>query len=571
MTRRRGALLLGMATVVAAFTGYVALTGGFDSRLAGIPVRSRSWERPGTVAAVLAVAGLFGFPREVGGVVRQLGRSLAAASRMLWRQLPLVAACWTVLAAFAFGTHVAGGADSYGYVSQARLMSRGQLTEYLPPTRGFSWPDVSYTLSPLGYTVGTSRRTIAPTYPPGLPLLMAPFAAAHPWGPFVVVPLCAAALVWLCFRLGCRFGEPLAGRLAAVLIAVSPTFLYQAMQPMSDVPVTAFWIGALVLARSPHRWSAAAAGAAASVAILIRPNLAPLAAFVVAAAATREGTFELRRSLVCAAAIGPGLLVLAGIQYVRYGSALASGYGPMRELFMTSNIVPNLERYPRWLTETHSPAIWLWLLAPIWIARTPPQVRVFAWTTYGFGFAVFAAYLPYSYFRPEEWFYTRFLLPGLPLYLLFTALTMLALSRRFAARMAQPVAIALVLALAGYLAVLSVRAGAFGLRDGELKYPAVGTFVRERLPESAFILAMQHSGSIRYYSGRHTLRWDLLDRASLDRAIQQLRDAGHVVYAAVDSDEDVELRKRFGAVSAATLEAMVPIGNVRGTQLYEFR
>ena len=62
--------------------------------------------------------------------------------------------------------------------------------------------------------------------------------------------------------------------------------------------------------------------------------------------------------------------------------------------------------------EAHSPLIWLWLLAPLWFRRAPARTRTFGWITYGFAAAVFVAYLPYVYFRPDEWSYTRFLLPA---------------------------------------------------------------------------------------------------------------------------------------------------------------
>ena len=45
--RRRGAVLLTLALVAALFALFVALTGGIDTRIGGIAVRSRSWERPG--------------------------------------------------------------------------------------------------------------------------------------------------------------------------------------------------------------------------------------------------------------------------------------------------------------------------------------------------------------------------------------------------------------------------------------------------------------------------------------------------------------------------------------------
>ena len=52
-----------------------------------------------------------------------------------------------------------------------------------------------------------------------------------------------------------------------------------------------------------------------------------------------------------------------------------------------------------------------------------------------------------------------------------------------------------------------------------------------RIPPDAVILAMQHSGSLRYYTGRLILRWDALDPAWLDRAVAFLRDRGIATYA----------------------------------------
>ena len=96
------------------------------------------------------------------------------------------------------------------------------------------------------------------------------------------------------------------------------------------------------------------------------------------------------------------------------------------------------------------------------------------------------------------------------------------------------------------------------------------SFVRERLPESAFVMAMQHSGSIRHYSGRHTLRWDLLDRAALATAISSLRAAGYVPFAVLDRDEDDEFRRRFSQSSSEALERMVLVGSVDQTNVYGF-
>jgi hypothetical protein len=564
MTRPRAFLLLGLATGLGLFAGFVALTGGIDVRLAGVPLRSRSWERPAVLAALAALPAAVGLRRDIASGVRWI---LAAAPRV-HRFVAVAAVCWAGVAAIEFGTFAVGGSDSYGYVSQAELLARGRLVEVVPRNPAFTWPDVPTTLTPLAYKRGRTSGTLAPVYPPGLPLLMAPLAATASGAVFLVVPLCAMAAVLLCWKLGGELGDPLAGAAAALLFSLSPTFLYQAVQPMSDVPVTAFWLGALLIARQPTRWSPVVAGLLVSIAILIRPNLAPLALLV--AAASTVDRIAVRRLAAYAAAMVPGLILLAAIQYVRYGSPLASGYGTFDELFGFGNVGPNLSRYPRWLTETHTPLIWVWLLAPVWLVRAAPGVRRFGWICYGCSVAVIVAYLPYVYFRPEEWFYTRFLLPAIPLMLLLAAGAANHGARRVAPRVGTSLLMLGCLALAGVFAWNARSVGVFRLASAEQKYPAVGAFIRARLPASAFLIAMQHSGSIRYYAGRQTLRWDLLDRASLDRAVVSLRAAGYEPFAVLDPDEDSEFRRRFATASSPTLSRMVPVGAVGRTTVYAF-
>ena len=70
------------------------------------------------------------------------------------RVLVGAAAAWTLVAALAFGTFAIGGADSYGYAGQARLLRHGRLTETIPLKPAFRWPDARATLIPLGFTGG---------------------------------------------------------------------------------------------------------------------------------------------------------------------------------------------------------------------------------------------------------------------------------------------------------------------------------------------------------------------------------------------------------------------------------
>jgi hypothetical protein len=567
--RLRLPVVLGvLAGACAALALAVAAYGGLETRIAGVRVSSRSWERPAAIALVFGVAWLV-------TIRRRLAAGLDRASAALPGQhgplaVAVLAALWAGYASVAFGTFAAGGADSYGYISQADLLSRGQLTERIDIANTFTWPHVPMTLTPLGFTPGPARAEMAPTYPPGLPLLMAPLTRLHANAVFIVVPVCAIAVVLITFALGRVLGQPLAGAGAAALVAMSPTFLFQAIQPMSDVPATAFWLGALLAAARAGSSRAAVAGVLTAAAILIRPNLAPLTVFPLSLLIP-GGRTGLRRAAVFGACVAAGVAVLLFVQNARYGSPLSSGYGKLEDLFAFSNIGPNLKRYPRWLTESHTAFIWLWLAAPVWIRRQEPPTARIAWTAYSFSFAVWAAYLPYVFFQPYEWFYTRFLLPALPVMLLFGVILLAAAAGRLAPGWRPAIVAAALVGLIVFFHNVSDERGILNLRNVERKYPDVGRYVRDHLPADAFVMARQHSGSLRYYSGRRTLRWDVLDSASLDRALAGMRAGGYQPFAVLDADELIEFRDRFEAAKPGSTAGMFPIATLDRTGVYAFR
>ncbi len=568
-TRQRAVPWLLAATLIAAgYAVVIAATGGFNIEVAGVRLRSRSWGRP----ALLAVTGA--------GVLALVVRARLAA---LWTHasragqttrfaaaLAMAATAWTLVAGILFGTYSSGGADSYGYIGQARLLAQGKLTDTVPMSAEYVWPDVEMTLTPLGFRVGRSRGVIAPQYPPGLALLFAPLAAWWETGVYLVVPAFGALLVWLTYRLGRSLGDPAAGAIAAALVSVSPTFLYQLVQPMSDVPAAACWLAALLLGSRSTMSATALSGATCAVAILIRPNLAPLAGLVAVAAIFSNTELRLRRLLLFIGALTPGLIVLGWIQNVRYGSPLASGYGTFSDGFDTRNIIPNLARYPRWLIETHTWFIWLSLAAPVWVLR---RVRrpIVAWTAVALATATWAAYLPYTYFQPHEWFYTRFLLLAIAVMLLFASGVALWLVRRLPERWRLPVTLLLLGVLGGVSLSTARTHRAFDIRAQERKYPLAGEFVRNQLPETAFVLARQHSGSIRYYANRPTLRWDLLAPTHLDQVLAILRAQGYEPFLVVDAGEYESFRQRFLATDQRAVQRLTPLAALGDARVFAFR
>jgi hypothetical protein len=555
-----------LAAACAVLALVVAVQGGLETRIAGVRVSSRSWERPAAAALAFAIAWLVTAQRRLVGVRDRAALAFDRAPLAI----AVVAALWAAYASVACGTFAAGGADSYGYISQAELFARGQLTEPIEIARTFTWPDAPATLQPLGFTMGTTSAELAPTYPPGLPLLMAPLTRVHRNAIFLVVPIGAVALVLITFGLGRALGQPLAGAGAAALVAMSPTFLFQAIQPMSDVPAAACWLGALLAVSRPTTFRAFVAGVLSGLAILIRPNLAPLVAFPLFLLIAERKT-RWRGSVIFLACVAIAVAVLMVIQDARFGSPLASGYGKVEDLFALSNIAPNLARYPRWLTESHTVFIWLWLAAPVWIVRQDRDTARLAWTAYLFSFAVWAAYLPYVFFQPHEWFYTRFLLPAIPVMLSFGLILVSAAAGRLPPAWRPAIVAVAVVALLVFFRGVTTERRILDLRTVERKYPDVGRYVREHLPPTAIVMARQHSGSLRYYAGRRTLRWDLLDRASLDRALSGIRAGGFEPFAVLDRDELDEFRERFESASPGSTSTMIPIAVLDRTGVYGFR
>ena len=158
--------------------------------------------------------------------------------------------------AIRFGTFAVGGSDSNCYVEQAERWAAGTMLEPVQPGFTPDWPDAALSLTPTGFV--PSRRVegaIAPICPAGLSLMMAvPRALGAPRSSvFFVVPAFAAMAVLCAFLVARRLAGPGTGLAAALLTAAGPAFLYQSVQPMSDVPATALWLAALACAWATPR------------------------------------------------------------------------------------------------------------------------------------------------------------------------------------------------------------------------------------------------------------------------------------------------------------------------------
>jgi hypothetical protein len=462
-----------------------------------------------------------------------------------------------------WSTRVAAGADAYGYVSEADLWLRGDLHIDQSFAASAPWPLARWTFTPLGYRPEPVGYRIVPQYAAGLPLLMAAFkSVAGQCGMFWVVPVCGGLLVFATYAIGRRIGRPVVGLAAAWIVAFSPTQLFMLMAPMSDVPAAAGWALSVACALGQTPLSAAAAGSAAAIAILIRPNLAPLA-IVIGIWIVWRGPARARAACFALPAAA-GAIAVGVINARLYGSPFVPGYD-MTDAYAVSYVLPNLRRYGWWLISAETPFGLAGLAALIirservWRTRASREALPLLVAATGVIWISYLAYVPW-----DAWWYLRFLLPAWPMMTLGTASLAAAVYR------AAPSTALRTLIIAGLGAIgingvwQAAQRDTFSVATGEAKYIEVAKTVESLTDADAVIISAQHSGSIRYYAGRLTLRWDVGDPAWLDRTVDWLAVHGHHPYFVVEPQEVDQLRSRYGVRNASARLDWTPMVSFRG-------
>ncbi len=553
-------LLATLGALLGAWAGMVWMSGGVAFTAAGLRVSSRSTTRPALLAALLVTGALWRWApderRRYLSMVRQRGDRVAP-----WAAA-LVAVALAATSA-ALGGHVAGGADASGYVSQSRLWGSGRLHVTAPALTPEAWPDRGWLVAPLGYAPSPVEDELGPTYAPGLPWLMAAGAVvAGETGRYVWTPLFIGLLAWGTFLLARRDSPALVAFGAAVIVGTSPPVLFAAMQTMSDVPAAALWLGALLLLGSPHAGAPLLSGMVAALALVVRPNLALVAAAIWAADLVARlgvaGRERMMRALLWAAPVALGASAVAVVNTVLWGSPAASGYGANADLFQVARVPDNLAHLWRWTLETRGFWSLLGLVALPFTLVTHDRRR--AWPGVALVVAVAVSYLVYAVFA--EWWYLRFYLPAWPV--LATTATWAAW--RVLARWSNDAAALVVAVTALAIGATGVRdaaeVGAFALWKSEQRYAAVGEFVRVTAPPDAVVFSVQHSGAVAYYAGRTIGRWDWLPASALDAFCARLAASGRAAWLVADDWEEPLFRQRFAGQVRGRLD-WAPMGEAR--------
>ena len=567
--RRLARLSLVLAGCLFGWSAVLTATGGFAMTIVGVALRSHNPVRP-ALAGLLALA-VFVYaagPHRVWTSLRSFAResdtwlaNRAIPDRVLAGVLAAAVCVWGLYR----GSGIAGGADSYGYVSQAELWLRGLPIVPQPWTADVPWPGAAWTFSPLGYRPTVDGTALVPVYAVGLPLIMAgiKFIAGHA-AMFWLTPLAAGVLVLLAYAAGRRLDSPAVGIMTAWLVATNATLISEVASPMSDVVAAASLAGSFYLLWD-RRHVPVAAGFVAAIGVAVRPNLAStlaiMALWIALRQASGEGRGRLRgvaHACVFLVAASPGVLVPAWANWQLFGSPFVSGYGDLASIYDWSHVLPNLEQYPRLLLRSRSWPVLVGiavLLVPV--TRFWPRLadRSIPIGMSLFVFSVVAQYVAYEFATGEG--YLRLLLPCLPFAMAATARLLLFVSR--------PGWPALLVALA--IVAQGVVSAHYTGRDdqlGERKYAGAGEIVRTHTSPASVIYAFQHSGSLRYYGGRLTLRYDLLDPSWLDRSVEWFAQHGTDVYAVLDDWEVPGFRERF-AGQQRVRQIDKPLVTYRGT------
>jgi hypothetical protein len=533
-----------LAALAIGWSAFVFVSNGFTFSIAGLKLSATDPLRPLVVAAAAALvyAWVSGW-RRTGRDIARLGGRLGPA------QLALLLALAIVTMSFGWNSWAAGGSDEYVYVTQADQWLQGNPGIQVPIAADVPWPNALATFTPLGYHAAPVGTAILPMVGPGLPLIMAMLkAAAGHAAAFFVAPLTGGLLIWATFLIGRRLGSDALGLGAAWFIATSPTVLLMSRSMMSDVPVTAFWTLSMACLLGRSARSAGAAGILASVAILIRPNLVPLAAVLAVWCAWREWFRpEGRRTRVVwfSAAVVPGCLGVAWFNHHQYGSALASGYGNLALLFAFANVPVNLAHYAGWLAQTQTPFTFAGLAAllvpsrRLWPTAAGRHATGLLLGIVVVTLAMYAGYTPF-----DAWWYLRFLLPALPALSLGLAAVLIEGVSRYG-RWARTGAVAGLLMIGAFGVLTAIRLGVYPPGEGERRYATIAEIVGRATESSAVIITGQHVGAIRYYGGRLTLGFDALDPAWLDRAVAWLGGHGRPVYFLIEDWERPRFVQRF--------------------------
>ncbi len=523
-------------------------TVGIDLRIGGMSIRAHdAWRSLMLVAVVAGIRLWIGVGAWPAWIIRMTLLTAIAGSIATW---------------FRFLLATIGGADSWGYVSAAELIRRGHLVEPAPIANWLSASNRLAIASPLGWAPAPDGSGIVPTYPLGLPAVMALFSSiggSH--AVFFVAPAAALLTLLLVYRLAREWYDARTSLFAAAITSWNPVFIAYAKQPMSDVLATMWIVLGLWMSQRGSVATAVIAGAAAGVALATRPVLIVAGGVIVWLC--RRGEAPLARMVAAGATFALCVVAQMALQNHLFGSPFSTGYGGAGNLFALAHLGDNLKIYGAQIWSALG-LLWLvGLLIGVMAARPEPRSN----PSLVFG----AVALPYLFYLPfDHWETLRFLMPGLVPLSVLVADGWGHIGRLQKASAIAALIICSVMAITVWQSTSLLRHGSvWKVASLEARYPLAGDWVNVDTPSNAIVLANQHSGSLRWYGKRQTLRWDFIEPQQLTTTVRELQSHGATVYVALEGDEVQMFNTRFAG--EMNLLQIDPVGHVRNVSFLRIK
>jgi hypothetical protein len=225
-------------------------------------------------------------------------------------------------------------------------------------------------------------------------------------------------------------------------------------------------------------------------------------------------------------------------------------------------LMANASNFGKWLTYSHTVLIWLLWPASLVILRRSR----WAWQL---SCVAAAAALPYLFYLVfDDWESSRFLLPTILLVLILAARALGEGLTRLKPLPGGALLLLIALTCAAASHQFLREEGVYRLADLEAKYALAGEWIEGHTPERAVVFAGLHSGSIRLYGHRQTIRWDQIPSDRMSATLRSLQAAGYDLYLALDVGSEPPLfDTRFREDATVRIEQ---IGRVRVVNFYRF-
>jgi len=495
-------------------------------------------------------------PQSVWGLTK-LARARSLIPSRMWtfispRALTIVAILGIIFYAYLIisrGSYVIAGSDTPGYALLAQRIQQNRIVQPITELDEFNLPDdCNYIFLPLAFLSGKNPRETVPLYPIGLPLLMLIAALPFGWniGPCLVGPLATVMSMILIYLTGLELG--LRRRLsiaAAIMLGVSPTVIFMGVQPMTDVPAMCWTLAAIFGALRSKKNTAWAilAGFAFGVAFLIRPTNGLMLIPVL---------LSLRLTPRSLLYFGLGGLPLAAVFFtynkIAFDNPFIMGF-VQYQIFTAiklSHFTPRFAHYTYWLAATMSPLLLLGWLGVVINREIYWRNRLLLISWFGILLLFYCFYLDY-----ETWWYTRFLLPGLPALILGSLLSAQAITNLLKESVIKQKYARISWLPASLLLAAVLGSATYHIKLNDLINMGPGLMIHKEsvlwadqiVPKQTLMVSMEMGGALRFYTGRKIFRYDLMQPYQWPILKKHIVEKGYGFYALLMPHE-IELAQK---------------------------